>query len=96
MEQNVKQAYEDYVARGVLIKEKTVQRKNAQRIIENYHTASGLKIITEDGFKSQIIDKETTALDKDKLIAKFGEEALADCYTTKQSTSFRCDRMLLG
>lgn len=96
MEQNIKQAYEDYVALGVLIKEKTAQRKNAQRIIENYHTTSGLKIITEDGFKSQIIDKETTALDKDKLIAKFGEEALADCYTTKQSTSFRCDRMLLG
>lgn len=96
MEQNIKKAYEDYVTLGALIKEKTAQRKKAQDIIEKYHETSGLKVITEDGFKSQIIDKETTSLDKAKLIAKFGEEALADCYTTKASTSFRCDRLLLG
>lgn len=96
MEAQVKKAYEDYVTLGALIKEKTAQRKKAQGIIQKYHEETGLKIIEEDGFKSQILDVEKRTLDKDKLIAKFGEDALADCYTTTNSNSFRCDRLICG
>ena len=92
-------AYEAYVTLGEQIKSLTDQRKKAQAVIKKYHETENLSVITEAGFKSQIIPQVSTVnmIDEAKLIAKFGADAIADCYTTKTSTkmNFRCDRILV-
>ena len=92
-------AYEAYVTLGEQIKSLTAKRKTAQATIKKYHDDLNLSVITEAGFKSQIIPQvsTTTALDEEKLIAKFGADALKDCYTTRATTkmNFRCDRLLV-
>ena len=92
-------AYEAYVTLGEQIKTLTAQRKTAQATIKAYHDSENLSIITEAGFKSQIIPQVSTVnmIDEAKLIAKFGADAIADCYTTKTTTkmNFRCDRLLV-
>ena len=92
-------AYEAYVTLGEQIKSLTDKRKKAQSVIKKYHETENLSVITEAGFKSQIIPQVSvsTVLDEAKLIAKFGADALSECYTTKTSTkmNFRCDRLLV-
>lgn len=96
MTDEVKLAYTNYTNLGAEIKELTAQRKAAQAIIQQYHADTDRQLITEDGFKSQIISQTSRSLDESLLIAKFGAEALADCYVTKTKTNFRCDCILNG
>ena len=99
MTNETRAAYEAYVTLGEQIKSLTAKRKTAQATIKKYHDDLNLSVITEAGFKSQIIPQVSvsTVLDEEKLIAKFGADALSECYTTKTSTkmNFRCDRLLV-
>ena len=99
MTNETRAAYEAYVTLGEQIKSLTAKRKTAQATIKKYHDDLNLSVITEAGFKSQIIPQVSTVnmIDEEKLIAKFGADAIADCYTTKTSTkmNFRCDRILV-
>lgn len=96
MTNEIHEAYESYIVLGQQIKELTALRKTAQSVIQGYHANTEQQIITEDGFKSQVISQTSRGLDESLLIAKFGAEALADCYVTKQKTNFRCERLING
>lgn len=96
MENNVREAYEKYVALGEEIKRLTEERAQAQAEIKRLHKERGMDMICEDGFKSQLIPQVTKALNKARVVEKFGEEQLADCWTETTKTNFRCERMVNG
>lgn len=96
MTTEIREAYDNYVNLGEQIKQLTAARKAAQTIIQRYHADTEQQLITEDGFKSQIISQTSRSLDENLLIAKFGAESLQDCYTTKSKNNFRCERIING
>lgn len=96
MTKAIREAYESYINLGKQISELESQRKTAQAVIKGYHKTTGLQIINEDGFKSQIIPQETRTLDKNLFIEKFGAEAVESCYIVGTKSNFRCERMILG
>ena len=65
MTNETRAAYEAYVTLGEQIKSLTAKRKTAQATIKKYHDDLNLSVITEAGFKSQIIPQvsTTTTLD---------------------------------
>lgn len=55
--------------------------KMAVNVIKARLAAAGIKDVYGVAFSVNLRNNPRVSLDKDKLIAKFGEEALADCYS---------------